>query len=61
MKYNTNIKIIDDLTNENYWNEALKQVLDWSSKQAFTKFRLANGHDCLAKHPHCIGILQSPE
>lgn len=52
---------LEDLTKASHWREALKSVPDWPRKEAVAKFRLATGHDCLAKHLHRIGILQTPD
>ena len=50
-------------TKDKIWKEICQNrniIPDTPRKSAVAAFRLLTGHDCLAKHLHRIGILQSP-
>ena len=42
------------------WKDQMQALPSWPRREAVAQFRLATGHDCLAKHLHHIGILRSP-
>ncbi|KAJ4448289.1 hypothetical protein ANN_10303 [Periplaneta americana] len=48
--------VVNDLVND----EFNLLIPDLPRKSSVAAFRLATGHDCLAKHLHRIGIYQSP-
>ncbi|KAJ4436498.1 hypothetical protein ANN_16529 [Periplaneta americana] len=48
----------------NRWKESFKDpklIPDLPRKSAVAMFRLITGHDCLSKHLHRIGVLNSPK
>ena len=42
------------------WKDRMQALPNWPRREAVAQFRLATGHDCLAKHLHHISILRNP-
>ena len=53
-------KKLTERTEGCHWKDNLSNIPDWPRKEAVACFRMATGHDCLAKHLHRIGIYTSP-
>lgn len=59
--FKTNLKRdLSARSSQRSWWKDVQKIPDYPRMKAVAEFRLATGHDCLARHLHHINILNSP-
>ncbi|KAJ4426857.1 hypothetical protein ANN_26656 [Periplaneta americana] len=54
-------KSLEEQIKDKHWKDALNSPLpEWSRREAVVTFRTTVGHDYLANHLYCLGVLSSP-